>query len=103
MKAKLITLCITLLTIMAGFNATAETLKMTDDVQQVAMTETIVNINTASVEQLMALPGIGRSKANAIITYRETQGPFTSIDDLVNVKGIGNKMLAKLTGSIEAR
>ncbi|OFI34283.1 hypothetical protein BFC17_21415 [Alteromonas lipolytica] len=92
------------LAMLGGFSqASADSLTMTDEVKQVASTEALLNINTASLEQLMALPGIGKSKAAAIIQYREAQGPFTSIDDLINVKGIGHKMLAKLTGAIEAR
>ena len=51
----------------------------------------------------MALPGIGKSKAQAIVAYREEQGPFSSVDDLVNVKGIGKKLLAKLAASVEVR
>ena len=76
---------------------------MSDEVSQVAVAQTLLNINTATIDQLTALPGIGKSKAAAIIDYRETQGPFSSIDELVKVKGIGTKMLAKLTGIIEAR
>jgi len=49
-----------------------------------------VNINHASVEVLdQALEGIGAQKAQAIVDYRETNGPFLSVDDLVKVKGIG--------------
>ena len=93
-----------MLALLAGFNAAnAESLKMTDDVGQVATTESLINLNTASLEQLMALPGIGKSKAAAIISYRESEGPFSSVDELTKVKGIGVKMLAKLTGSIEVR
>ncbi len=55
-----------------------------------------ININTASVEQLMEVPGIGLSKAQAIVQYRSTT-PFASTDDLINVKGIGEKLLAKIT------
>ncbi|MFH1830265.1 MAG: ComEA family DNA-binding protein [Pseudomonadota bacterium] len=55
-----------------------------------------VNINTASVEQLMEVPGIGLSKAQAIVEYR-TNTPFATTADLVNVKGIGDKLLAKIT------
>lgn len=47
-----------------------------------------LNINAATSEQLQSLPGIGAAKAEAIITYRETQGPFASVEDLLRVPGI---------------
>ncbi len=47
-----------------------------------------VNINTATQEELMTLPGIGASKAQAIIKYREEYGPFQSIEDITNISGI---------------
>ena len=58
--------------------------------------EKLININTASVEELVELKGIGDAKAKAIVEYREKSGPFKSVDDLQNVKGIGDKLLAKL-------
>lgn len=48
-----------------------------------------VNINTADVEQFTVLPGIGNTKAAAIIAYREENGNFSSIEDIKNVSGIG--------------
>ncbi len=54
-----------------------------------------VNVNTASVQELTQLPGIGESKAQAIVEYR-TKSPFTTKEDLLNVKGIGDKLLAKI-------
>lgn len=49
-----------------------------------------VNINTATAEQLAsALHGIGLARAEAIVAYREENGPFTHMDELVNVRGIG--------------
>jgi len=55
-----------------------------------------VNINKASAESLEALPGIGPALASRIITYREENGPFKTVDDITEVRGIGAKMLAKL-------
>jgi competence protein ComEA len=55
-----------------------------------------VNINTADAETLQKqLSGIGMGKANAIVAYRQTNGEFTSIDELIEVKGIGKAILEK--------
>ncbi|MEX2012182.1 MAG: ComEA family DNA-binding protein [Patescibacteria group bacterium] len=59
-------------------------------------TSGVISINFASQAELETLPGIGPSKANAIISYRLANGPFVRIDDLVNVKGIGPKTLESL-------
>ena len=55
-----------------------------------------VNINTASQEELMTLPGIGESRAAAIIACREEKGSFTSIEEIKNVAGIGNGIFNRL-------
>ncbi|MFX3674445.1 MAG: helix-hairpin-helix domain-containing protein [Paenisporosarcina sp.] len=56
----------------------------------------LVNINTAEETELMSLPGIGPSKAKAIISYREDKGPFNSIEDMKNVTGIGDRTFESL-------
>jgi competence ComEA-like helix-hairpin-helix protein len=55
-----------------------------------------VNINSASVEQLSLLPRIGPSVAQRIVDFRKENGPFKSVDDLMLVRGIGEKSLAGL-------
>lgn len=55
-----------------------------------------VNLNSATLEDLQELPGIGPAKAQAILTYREEKGSFQSVDDLLNVTGIGEKSLEKI-------
>lgn len=55
-----------------------------------------VNINTASKEELQMLPGVGPVMADAILKYKKANGKFKSADDLLNVKGIGEKTLKKM-------
>lgn len=55
-----------------------------------------VNLNTATAEQLDTLPGVGPVTAQAILSWRETNGRFGSVDDLLDVKGIGDATLAEL-------
>lgn len=55
-----------------------------------------ININTAPPLDLARLPGIGESRAQAIDAYRQANGPFQSIDDLLQVNGIGEATLEKL-------
>lgn len=59
-----------------------------------------VNINTAGLAELTTLTGIGDVKGQAIIDYRTEHGPFTSVDELTNVSGIGDKTLAKIRDQI---
>ncbi|MEA3337140.1 MAG: helix-hairpin-helix domain-containing protein [Chloroflexota bacterium] len=55
-----------------------------------------ININRASEAELQALPGIGPKTAAAILAYRDQNGPFAAVDNIVEVKGIGESTLAKL-------
>jgi competence protein ComEA len=55
-----------------------------------------ININTASQQQLEELPGIGARTAERIIEFRQKNGPFRKVEELMNVKGIGEKSFLKL-------
>lgn len=72
---------------------TAQNNKHTNDTKNTTETqhaEGKININVATAEELMLLPGIGTELSERIIAYRLENGPFESIEELVNVKGIGN-------------
>jgi competence protein ComEA len=59
-----------------------------------------VDINTATVAQLESVNGIGPKKAEAIVEYRKKNGPFKSVDDLENVKGLGKASIDKMRSEI---
>lgn len=60
----------------------------------------LININTASKEQLMSLPGIGEAKAESIISYREKKGGFKSPEDLMKIEGIKSSVYNKVKDKI---
>ena len=59
-----------------------------------------INLNTATKEELVALPGIGPAKAQAILDYRSAHGPFKSVEEVKDVKGIGAKRFEKIKGEL---
>ena len=59
-----------------------------------------INLNTATVSQLEDLPGIGPALAARIVEHRQKNGAFKSVDDLMAVKGIGEKNFSKIQGSL---
>lgn len=60
-----------------------------------------ININTATAAELSVLEGIGESKAKAIVLYRQENGEFTSIEQIKNVYGIGDKIFEEIMDKIE--
>jgi len=60
-----------------------------------------VDLNHATVEELMALPGIGKVTAERIVAFRKEHGPFTRVEDLMKVKGIGEKSFQKLRDHVK--
>lgn len=62
-----------------------------------------INLNSASAAELEELPGIGEVRAGAIVAYREANGPFTSIDAVTDVSGIGPATLETIRDLVEAR
>ncbi len=69
-------------------------------IRQVFNSSNLININTASSEELQTLTGVGPSTAEKIIKYRQTSGPFENIQDIKNVSGIGEKTFQKFMDKI---
>ena len=76
------------------FEAKVQGLDQTDDSDK-------ININTASKEELMTIPGIGEAKASAILAYRNEHGDFASIEEVKNVEGIKDGVYSKMKDYIE--
>lgn len=81
---------------MNGSAGTGQNMGMTAQVQQ----DNRININTADEAQLTTLTGIGATRAQAIIAYREENGPFAAIEDIMNVQGIKEGTFAKIKDEI---
>ena len=80
-------------------NSTTNSIQQSDNKGE-TNTGSLVNINTATIEQLDTLPGVGEATANKILNYREENGGFKNIEDLKNVKGIGEKKFEDIKDNI---
>lgn len=89
----LITLVIAAMLSCTAFNAYSNSEETPSTAEQEQVQSQSINVNTADVTTLSTLKGIGKKKALAIIEYRDTYGGFISKDDLLNVQGIGKKIL----------
>ena len=94
---KYLSILLVILTLGFGFNSPAlAKANKADNKAKVVNKAEKVNINTATVEELTKLKGIGQKKAKAIVEFRKKNGKFKKLEDLMLVKGIGKKTFAKL-------
>ncbi len=101
-KRKLTAVAALLTTLLLGQPvATAEVLETsTSDMAGITAPDAM-DLNVVTVEELMTLPGIGESKAKAIIAYRTEKGYFHEVDQLTEVRGIGEKLLEKVRSRVK--
>jgi competence protein ComEA len=90
-------LLLTLAVVAPGWPATADA-RVVQDAKPSGVA--LLNLNTATVEQLDRLPGVGPKTAALIIEYRQKNGGFKKIEDLMNVRGIGEKSFLKIRALI---
>ena len=77
--------------------ATYSGIVLAQELSQDSHTTPLISINHGNLEALTQIKGLGKGKAQAIIHYRELHGPFTSLQDLSKVKGLGKKIVKKIT------
>lgn len=82
------------LAFVAGINAQTKAIDQDKALTSSAVTK--LNVNSASVEQLVKIKGLGPKKAKAIIQYIQQNGALVSLDELLEIRGIGQKLLGKL-------
>lgn len=70
-------------------------------VQEQEQTDGKINLNTATQEQLLTLPGIGEAKAKSILSWREANGGFSVIEDLMQIEGIKEGVFSKIKDSVK--
>jgi competence protein ComEA len=92
-----------LMGVMIVFAIAASLVPTPETMADKAGTAALVNINTAEQGELASLPGIGTSKADAIVAYRSEHGSFQTIDELTNVRGIGTNVLKKIRDLIKVQ
>lgn len=96
MKNLIIALLLTGITLTANQTLAAKPGTAIDKQTATAQQQQKLNINKATAEQLEAVPGIGKSKAQAIMAYIQEKGPIKSQQQLTEVKGVGDKLAAKV-------
>jgi competence protein ComEA len=82
--------------LLLGVPADAQTKSASVAPAKSSSSTTIVNLNTASATDLEGLPGIGAKTAARIVEYRQKNGPFKKVEELMNVRGVGEKSFLKL-------
>ena len=77
--------------LIASLIAGSSTLYAQRSTRPPAVSSSVINLNTATAGQIAELPGIGAKTAELIVQYREKNGPFKKIEEIMNVRGIGEK------------